>query len=350
MRYPRNGVAVKIAVYGAYGYQGGLVAAELARRGVETVLAGRDGERLRKAATETGGESRTAAIDDREALVAAFRDVAAVVNCAGPFTPSGEKVIRAAIEAGCHYLDTSGEQPYIKDVYDTFAADAERAGVTVVPAATDGGVPGDLIAHLLAERLGPLDGLTAAHRIVGGGGMSRGSLRSLLAIGDGLRDGGLGYVDGVWRTGGREPGPIVFPGESHPTPMMRFPLQEAITVPRHIKVRNVQGLVETELSAVFSAPPAPEVIDGLPPGPDERSRAAQRWTIVVDALGEDGRRARGVVHGRDTYGTTAVIAAEGALLLAGGGAPAGVRAPSEAFDPEGFLGLLAGHGVGWEIG
>jgi short subunit dehydrogenase-like uncharacterized protein len=344
---------MKIAVYGANGYQGKLVVAELARRDIETVLAGRDSGRLKGAAAEvgvSGAELRVADIDDHEALVSAFRGSDTVINCAGPFTRSGAKVVRAAIAAGCHHVDTSGEQLYIKSVYDTFMGDAERAGVTVVPAATDAGVPGDLIAHLLAERLGPIDRLTTAHRIVGGGGMSRGSLRTVLEIRDIVQDGGLGYEDGEWRTGTfAAPAPITFPGESHATAVMRFPLQEVVTVPRHLRVRSVQGVVEAALSTAFSTPVAPEVIDNLPEGPDEQSRNAQRWTIVIDAICEDGRRARGVVQGPDTYGTTAVIAVESARLLGAVRAPAGVRAPAQAFNPAGFLDSLAPHGVSWNI-
>ena len=31
-----------------------------------------------------------------------------MINCAGPFTFFGEQVVRAAITAGCHYVDTTG--------------------------------------------------------------------------------------------------------------------------------------------------------------------------------------------------------------------------------------------------
>lgn len=307
---------MKIVVYGASGFQGKLVLAELARRQIETAPAGRDGERLKRAAAQAGipdAELRVAALGDHEALVAAFGGADVVINCAGPFTPSGAQVIEAAIAAGAHYVDTSGEQPYIQDVYDTFIADAGRAGVTVMPAVTDGGVPGDLVAHLLAERIGPVDQFTAAHRITRSGGMSRGSLRSALGLADVISSGGIGYEGGQWRANaGAAPGAMVFPGESQSTAMVAFPLQEMTSVPRHVKVRSVRCFVEEALSALVSAPITAELIDTLPEGPGPQDRAAQRWTIVVDAVARDGRRARGVIHGPDTYGTTAVIAVEGA--------------------------------------
>src|SRR6266511_566588 len=185
---------MRIAVDGASGYQGGLAVAELTRRGIGTVLVGRDAARLREAAARLevlDTERRVARWDDHGALATAFGGCEAVVNCAGPFTPSGHAVVHAAITAGCHYLDTAGEQLYIKKVFDRFAADADRAGVTIIPAATDGAVPSDLIAHILAKLIEPVAEITTAHTI-DGGGPSRGSLRSVLETVETFKAGGLG--------------------------------------------------------------------------------------------------------------------------------------------------------------
>jgi short subunit dehydrogenase-like uncharacterized protein len=100
---------------------------------------------------------------------------------------------------------------------------------------------------------------------------------------------------------------------------------------------------------LFSAPITAELIHTLPEGPGPQDRAARRWTIVVDAVAADGRRARGVIQGPDTYGTTAVIAVEGARRLATDGAPGGVLAAAQAFGPAGFLDALAPHGITWSI-
>jgi short subunit dehydrogenase-like uncharacterized protein len=347
-------IDMTIAVFGASGYQGKLVAAELARRGIETVLVGRDRGRLRDAAAAAGfpgTEVRQATADDPEALAAAFRAMDVVINCAGPFTSSGEAVVRAAIKAGCHYADTAGEQLYIKQIFDTLSADAERAGVTVIPAMTDGGVPGDLIAHLLAEHIDPIDELTSAHLITSNGEPpSRGSLRSVLATLETLQNGGLTYQDGDWRFGiPLKHSFMAFPGSTQPIPVVKFPLQEVITVPRHVRVRRIQGVAEADLGARLSSPFTPEFIDNLPEGPTTDSRRDQRFTIVVDAIADHGQHARGVVQGPDTYGTTAVIAVEGAHRLATHGAKPGVLAPAQAYDPADFLNSLAPYGIIWTI-
>jgi short subunit dehydrogenase-like uncharacterized protein len=346
---------MRIAVHGANGYQGRLVLTELARRGVDTVLTGRDAARLREAAVASGrpdAERRLADSSDHASLVRAFDGCAAVVNCAGPFVPAGIAVVRAAIAAGCHYTDTAGEQAHVTAVFDTLADDARRAGVTVVPAANDGCVPADLLAHLLAERLGgdELEEIVTTHVIVGGGGMSRGSLRSLAATIDVVRGGGLVYEDGAWRAGTPvRHVAVTLPGDAAPTPVTRFPMAEVVTVPRHVRVRRVEGLAEAALRARLDAVPGPEVIARLPDGPPDDARREQRFTYVVDAVAADRRRARGVVRGTDTYGTTAAIAAEAARRLVTAPAPPGVAAPAQAYDPAAFLDTLAPYGLAWTV-
>ncbi len=343
---------MKIAVYGASGYQGRLVLAELAGRGIATVLAGRDRERLEKAAATVGlpdAERRVADTDDHGALVRAFGGCDGVVNCAGPFTSSGAAVVRAAIAAGCHYVDTSGEQLHVKHVFDAFATAAESAGVSVVPAANDGCLPVDLMARLLADRIGPVEAIVATH-VIAGGGMSRGSLRSLVETIDAVAGGGLTYRDGDWRTGvpGRRTA-ITLPGHAEATPVTAFPVPEVVTIPRHLSLRHVEGLTEAALGDRLNAPLTPEAIASLPEGPDEDGRRTQRFTYVLDATGTDGRRVRGIVQGADTYGTTAVIAVESVRRLVAEPAGPGALAPAQAFDPTAFLDFLIPYGVQWRI-
>jgi short subunit dehydrogenase-like uncharacterized protein len=344
---------MRIAVYGANGYQAKLVLAELARRGIDMVLVGRDAARLREAAATVGvadAEQRVARTVDHQTIVAAFRGCDVVINCAGPFTTSGHAVIRAAIAAGCRYVDTAGEQLYVKTVFDTFPGEAERAGVTVIPAANDGCAPGDLIAHLLAERIQPVEEIAVSHFIVGGGGPSRGSLRSIAETIEAIKAGGLSYDDGDWRTGTpARHASVTLPGASQPTAVVKFPLPEVVTIPHHVQVRHVESLAEAALSARLSTPLTPESINTLPEGPTEEGRRTQRFTYLVDATGADGQRARGVVQGPDTYGTTAVIAVEAARRLVTDGAKPGVLAPAQAFNPTSFLNFLAAHGIGWAI-
>ncbi|MCO6010495.1 saccharopine dehydrogenase NADP-binding domain-containing protein [Actinoallomurus purpureus] len=343
---------MRIAVYGASGFTGRLAVTEVLRRGMTPVLVGRNEERLRKATVEAGGgDVRVAGLDDPAALAGAFGDCDAVVNCAGPFTSQGEPVVRAAIAAGRHYVDTTGEQRYINWILAAYDADAERAGVAVVPGLADDGGPGDLIAHLTAERVSPVAELLIAD-MRRPGAVSRGTARTMAEV---FAEGPLDYVDGAWVPAGDDaPASLAVPGADEEVPVTSFPLPGVATVPRHVTARRVRSVVAAEVAAAFLAL-TPDVVESIPETPDEDARRAARWLMVAQA--EDGRggRARGWVTGPDPYRLTAVIAVEGARRLAAdegrvsGERRAGALAPAQAFDPADFLDFLAPHDVTWQV-
>jgi short subunit dehydrogenase-like uncharacterized protein len=346
---------MRIAVHGASGFTGGLTVAELCRRGIEPVLVGRDAERLRKAAAgagAAGAEVRVAGLDDPDGLAAAFGGCAAVVNCAGPFTLLGEPVVRAALAAGVHYVDTTGERGYAEHILGTYGEAAARAGVTVVPAMADDGGPGDLIAHLTAARLTSVDELTIAD-LRRPGAVSRGTARSMAAI---TASGGTALGEGpdaggALGSGGGAPEPglsLQAPGEEGLVAVSGFDLPGLATIPRHVRARRVRAVIRSEVAGLFGAL-TPEMVETVPETPDPAARAAARWLMLAEAADGAGNRARGWVTGLDGYRLTAVIAVEGARRLAGGTARAGALAPAQAFDPADFLDHLAPEGVTWQV-
>jgi short subunit dehydrogenase-like uncharacterized protein len=343
---------MKLAIYGANGYQGKIVTQEAVRRGIDVVLVGRSSERLREAARAMGGTAsdlRVADTVDIPSLVTAFRGVDAVVNCAGPFTVSGVATATAAVTAGCHYVDTAGEQLYVKSVFDTLADTAQTAGVSVVPAMNDDNLPASLIAQLAADEVGAVAEVVIAIRLEGEEAASRGSLRSALQTLDVLKSGGLSFEDGAWRSGAAPRRTTMsFPDTPEPLAIAPFPLPPVITVPRHLPARRVSGFITADVVAAFDALTA-ALVESLPEGPSADRRVRDRFTVVTDVLGEDGRTVRGVVRGTDTYGTTAVIAVEAARRLVVDKARPGVLAPAEAFAPKDFLEFLTAFGVRWSV-
>ncbi len=104
-----------------------------------------------------------ARLDDPAALRELLEPCAAVISCAGPFVEHGEPVVRAAVAAGTHYLDTTGEQPFMRAVFDDHGPRAERAGVALLTAMGFDYAPGDMLAALAAEDMGPLDEIVLAY-------------------------------------------------------------------------------------------------------------------------------------------------------------------------------------------
>ena len=361
----------RVALYGATGYTGNLVARELRDRGFDAILCGRNGGKLRRLAESIGVDwpVRAAAIDDPAALRKALTGADVVISCAGPFTFYGAPVIEAALDVGAHYVDTTGEQPYIRGVFEHMSDAATTAGCAVIPAVGFDYLPGDLIASLAARGHEPLDELTMAYAVAGFG-MSRGTLRSGLEM---LSTEDIEYVEGDWRPAGRQPmrETFPFPDPIGVQPVVRYPGGEVVTVPRHVDVRNIRyrwvsstfaphaALKSTvpltlPLLRVLLSTPLRDVveaqIDRLPEGPPEDARRAAKWTIVAEARGTSGSVGRAVVGGPDMYGITAVIAVHAAELLAADGFDrAGALAPAQAFDAEDFLRFLEPHGVSFRV-
>jgi short subunit dehydrogenase-like uncharacterized protein len=354
-----------IAVYGATGYTGRLVAAELARRGADFVLAGRNAAKLDALAEDLGGDVRTAAVslDDPDALRGLLAPCAAVIACAGPFSLHGEPVVNAAVEAGIHYLDTTGEQPFIQKVFQIYDSRAERGGCALVPAMGFDYVPGDMIASLTAEGMGPLDEVALAYS-VRGFGATRGTMLSGLEM---LKGGDVEYRDGAWRPAPQSVGrgSWDFPPPIGTQRMIRYPAGEQITVPRHVDTRGVRTMLSAKSAlpgpvadaAPVLMPPFQvalrtplrralgALVSRLPEGPDEGARRAARFMISCEARAGTRRR-RGVVTGPDPYGLTAFSTVHGALLAASPGYDrAGALAPSQAFEPHRFLDALGEFGL-----
>ncbi len=358
-----------IAVYGATGYTGRLVAAELKRRGADFVIAGRSASKL-DALSESLGGARTAVatLDDGAALSAALEPCAAVISCAGsPFTEHGEPVLEAAIAAKTHYIDTTGEQPFMSTVFAR-DADAQAAGVALVTAMGFDYVPGDMIAALTCEGAEALDEVSLAYWTESFG-PSRGT--TISAVGQ------IGAEELEWRDGRLQQAPravrrpaVEFPEPAGHQRMVSYPAGEHFTVPRHVGTRNVR----TSLSASTVAPhprlgatvaltmPAlryalrtrarglvEKAIAKMPEGPSAQARRRARFLIVCTASGASGSR-RGVIRGVDVYGLTAVATVEGALRCAASGySKSGALAPSEAFDARDFLDSIAHFGVSYEL-
>jgi short subunit dehydrogenase-like uncharacterized protein len=341
---------MRVAVYGASGFTGGFAIAEAHQRGFAPVLVGRDEKRLREAAERSGAagaEIRVAGLDEPAKLAAAFSDCDAVVNCAGPFTLWGEQVVRAAIAAGRPYVDTAGEQGFIRRVLTDVDENARRAGVTVVPGMADDGGPGDLIAHLAAARLttAPVaEMLVADLRLPGKA--SRGTARSMFSV---FERGPVDYVDGEWLPADDSgPATLVPPGQVEPVAVQPFALPGVVTVPAHVQTPRVRTVLRSDVAVGFTGLTA-DVVESVPETVDAETRRAGRWLMLAEATGADGRRARGWVTGDDGYRLTAVIAVEGARRLAAGGVRAGALTPAQAFDPTGFLDFLTPYGVSWEL-
>lgn len=345
----------KIAIYGATGFTGGLIARELRGRGAELVLAGRNREKLAPLAAELDAEAVAVAADDGPGLRRLLEPCSVVVACAGPFVLHGEGVLAAAAATGTHYLDTTGEQPFIRTAIERYGETAERNGSAVVAGMGFDFVPGDMGAALTAAGMGPLEEIAIAYN-VHDFTPTHGTALSALE----MMVGG----DVVWEDGGRRPAPRsaeggrwTFAAPVGEQRMLRYPAGEQITVPLHIETRRVRTLLSgmagppamtglmiatTPLfAAAMRRPRLRRTLGSLarrmPAAPADSARAAVRFMVECEARA-GSRVRRGRVSGSDVYGMTARSLAEAALRCADPGYDRrGGLAPAQAFDPAEFL-------------
>src|SRR5918997_2584189 len=129
-------MASRIVVFGATGYTGRLIAERLVAQGVRPVLAARSEARVSALAESLGGLEWVRADVMRKntifGLVGGPDDV--LVSTVGPFDKWGEPAVRAAVAAGCTYLDSTGEPRFIRRVFEEFGPPAAKAGARLLTA------------------------------------------------------------------------------------------------------------------------------------------------------------------------------------------------------------------------
>ncbi|MBG0814141.1 saccharopine dehydrogenase NADP-binding domain-containing protein [Planomonospora sp. ID82291] len=327
-----------IAIYGATGHTGRLVAAELLSRGRDIVLSGRDAGALRALADELGPPERVrthaAPLDDRTSLRELTESASVLIHCAGPYAETGAPVASAAAEAGCHYVDHAVEPHHVRYMFDSLQATAERTGAVMIPQMSFYGGLADLLAAAVAEGLTEVDRVTVGYAVTGWR-MTRGARKTAeLLIGEIDR---VTFTDGALRVGPVEIRNTVFPFPPPVGPrtmIAPFPSGEVVTIPRHVPARTVESQLTSrtfEEEQVFTSEDA-----------DAQARARTEFTVAAQVTSPGGGGRNGHVSGRDIWWVGAVASVEAAVRLAEGGGPgkSGVLGAAEAFPAVPFLRTL----------
>lgn len=347
-----------ILLLGATGYTGRLIARELSGGHTPFVLAARDPTRLARLGARLGaGATEVVDVTDAASLRRVIRPGDAVINTVGPFTELGEPVVEACIERQAHYLDTTGEQSFMRSMHERHHEAARRAGIRIVNAMAFEYAFGDCAASLAAEGLAtPLRSIDAVYAWKGTAS-SRGTRRTVIRM---LGETGWCRRDGAFHTlspgAGRRTVRLASGRELH---AVAFGSGEVVTVPRRMPVENLRGWMVMGRTAAkvvpLVSPALPLLVPLLRPlleplatraeDPTPRQREASVFTIRIEAEAADGVRRAVEVQGSDPYGLTAIAAVAGARAAQEPGAPTGVLGPAELVDPGPFLASLSDRGL-----
>ena len=134
----RNGKR-PVVIYGANGFSGRLIAEFLREYNVPFIAAGRNRKRLEDVmkhvpGIETANYEIVETNGSLEELTQVFAGAKVVCNTAGPFIYNGPRVIEAALNAGCHYLDIGGEQAWLRQVAENWGCKFGQRGLLAAPA------------------------------------------------------------------------------------------------------------------------------------------------------------------------------------------------------------------------
>jgi short subunit dehydrogenase-like uncharacterized protein len=149
---------IDVTLFGATSVTGRQIAKYLAQRAPDVsatwAAAARSPEKLSSTLADVGVEGATtiaADVTDPGSLKAMAERTRVVLNLVGPYTSYGRPVIDACVAGGAHYVDLSGEMPFVsrttRDVHD----EAEKAGVKVVQVCGFESLPPDMGVALAAE-------------------------------------------------------------------------------------------------------------------------------------------------------------------------------------------------------
>jgi short subunit dehydrogenase-like uncharacterized protein len=146
-----------VVIYGASGFSGRLVAEFLREYNVPFIAAGRNRSKIQEVMNHVPG-IETADYEIVEVgntvgdLVKLLTGARVVCNTVGPFIYNGPAVIEAALNAGCNYLDISGEQAWIREIAEKWGDKFAQRGLLAAPATAFMSAVSDAAIRLCLEK------------------------------------------------------------------------------------------------------------------------------------------------------------------------------------------------------
>lgn len=360
--------SVRIVLLGATGYTGRLTAEAMVRAGMAPVLAGRRhdavsrlADRLAPLAPHPTAQPSIAVADagDQASVRRLLESPADVlVTTVGPFVEWGDAAVEAAVDAGAAYLDSTGEPPFIRRVFDEYGPRAAVSGARLITAFGYDYVPGNLAGALALRRCRragrPASRLDIGYFIDGSFGISSGTRASaagvLLAPSYARRGGHIverrssgGRTREFDLGRGRVWKGLPVAGSEH----LALPLADPDISDIEVwlgwagRWTPAASLAGGALGVVASVPGVGQRAMGAVrqrlgrttgEGPDAAARAGARTVVQAEASDAVGRHLATVrVEGPSPYDLTAELLAWGAAMAATSAVAPGAHGPVDAF-------------------
>ena len=147
-------------LYGATGFVGKQTVEYFAKytsaSEIRWAIAGRDRQKLEAVKTQAGAGANFAGIlvadsQDQSAVDEMVAQTHVLLNTAGPFALYGTPIVDACVRFRTHYVDITGETPWVKTLIARYHEQAAAEGTRIVPFCGFDSVPSDLGTYLVVR-------------------------------------------------------------------------------------------------------------------------------------------------------------------------------------------------------
>ncbi|MBD2000086.1 saccharopine dehydrogenase NADP-binding domain-containing protein [Leptolyngbya sp. FACHB-541] len=148
-----------VVLYGATGFVGKQTVQYFARHAsaeqVRWAIAGRNRQKLEAVRDQVGVGVDVLVADsqDQQAIDAIASQTRVLLTTAGPFALYGNALVAACVRFRTHYVDITGETPWIKTLIDRYQTQAAADGTRIIPCCGFDSVPSDLGTYLVVRHL-----------------------------------------------------------------------------------------------------------------------------------------------------------------------------------------------------
>jgi short subunit dehydrogenase-like uncharacterized protein len=148
-----------VVLYGASGFVGKQTVQYFARHAasqpVHWAIAGRNRQKLEAVREAVGIDVDVLVADsqDQAAIDAIVSQTRVLLTTAGPFALYGDALVDACIRFKTHYVDITGESPWVRTLIDRYHTQAAIDGTRIIPCCGFDSVPSDLGTYLIVRYL-----------------------------------------------------------------------------------------------------------------------------------------------------------------------------------------------------
>ncbi|KIW84676.1 hypothetical protein Z517_00064 [Fonsecaea pedrosoi CBS 271.37] len=189
-----------IILLGATGYTGKLIAEYITTNlptNITWAVAGRNQSKLQSLVSELKSLNSTRKSPDiitvasltSPELTPLVKKTKVLLNAVGPYHLYSTPVVEACAQQGTHYLDVTGETPWVRDIIVKYDDTAKKTGAIIIPEVGVESAPSDLVAYIATRLIrkvwdcGVMDMVASVHEL-----KSSGPSGGTLATGLGLAD------------------------------------------------------------------------------------------------------------------------------------------------------------------